>query len=109
MYAFFLVCPSSTEIDALSLHDALPIFAEEIAFWAIHQIHWIEMRRELLAVDRMNQFEVTVGGVRGNPGHRLQRVERACGLDRKSTRLNSSHLRISYAVFCLENNKYRCK
>src|SRR3984885_12769913 len=27
--------------------------------------------------------------------------------DRKSTRLNSSHVRISYAVFCLKKNKYR--
>src|SRR5207302_7627865 len=37
-------------------------------------------------------------------------------VDRKSTRLNSSHVKISYAVFCLkkkkkkkQNNKYRCK
>src|SRR3989442_6431686 len=28
-----------------------------------------------------------------------------CGLDRKSTRLNSSHVRISYAVFCLKKKK----
>src|SRR3989442_8986713 len=28
-------------------------------------------------------------------------------LDRKSTRLNSSHVRISYAVFCLKKKKYR--
>src|SRR2546426_2349479 len=30
-----------------------------------------------------------------------------CGLDRKSTRLNSSHLVISYAVFCLKKKKTR--
>src|SRR2546430_10430737 len=29
------------------------------------------------------------------------------GLDRKSTRLNSSHSQISYAVFCLKKNKFR--
>src|SRR3712207_8768165 len=29
------------------------------------------------------------------------------GLDRKSTRLNSSHANISYAVFCLKKKKYR--
>src|SRR5690606_40189533 len=29
-------------------------------------------------------------------------VERATGIDRKSTRLNSSHVKISYAVFCLK-------
>src|SRR5690606_41979788 len=29
--------------------------------------------------------------------------------DRKSTRLNSSHVKISYAVFCLKKNKYTCE
>src|SRR5690606_41605412 len=37
-------------------------------------------------------------------GLRLQRVP---GLDRKSTRLNSSHVKISYAVFCLKKKKKR--
>src|SRR5690554_7179279 len=32
----------------------------------------------------------------------LKRPENFCGIDRKSTRLNSSHVRISYAVFCLK-------
>src|SRR2546426_8612844 len=35
----------------------------------------------------------------------LQRPEQAAGTDRKSTRLNSSHLVISYAVFCLKKKK----
>src|SRR3989442_3942861 len=40
--------------------------------------------------------------------HQLQQqgIERSSGLDRKSTRLNSSHVRISYAVFCLQKKKY---
>src|SRR3989442_6548081 len=32
-------------------------------------------------------------------------LRRPCGSDRKSTRLNSSHVRISYAVFCLKKKK----
>src|SRR5256885_7496144 len=43
-----------------------------------------------------------------NAPHRdaeLRGVAMACGLDRKSTRLNSSHLVISYAVFCLKKKK----
>src|SRR3989442_8887303 len=38
---------------------------------------------------------------------RTPRIERIAGsiLDRKSTRLNSSHVRISYAVFCLKKKK----
>src|SRR5690554_5316282 len=36
----------------------------------------------------------------------MQRIAENDGLDRKSTRLNSSHVRISYAVFCLKKKKY---
>src|SRR3712207_7652413 len=37
---------------------------------------------------------------------RPNRIVRALDRDRKSTRLNSSHANISYAVFCFQNNKY---
>src|SRR5437763_16230654 len=39
------------------------------------------------------------------PPHRIDRLLRREGLDRKSTRLNSSHRCISYAVFCLKKKK----
>src|SRR3712207_8719017 len=42
-------------------------------------------------------------GDRAGPGGR--RAGRVSDLDRKSTRLNSSHANISYAVFCLKKNK----
>src|SRR5438874_6190448 len=43
---------------------------------------------------------------RGGPPRRcLARRRHAPGLDRKSTRLNSSHVEISYAVFCLKKKK----
>src|SRR5690606_40948941 len=43
-----------------------------------------------------------VGQVRGHLQHRIQvRGGQGQGADRKSTRLNSSHVKISYAVFCL--------
>src|SRR5256885_12513371 len=41
----------------------------------------------------------------GRPGLRSSRGGRAARGDRKSTRLNSSHLVISYAVFCLKKKK----
>src|SRR5256885_8673911 len=54
----------------------------------------------------------TIEGRRRSPhGRRESRrsethaPRRSCGLDRKSTRLNSSHLVISYAVFCLKKKK----
>src|SRR3712207_7919716 len=40
---------------------------------------------------------------------RLGRAERSSALDRKSTRLNSSHANISYAVFCLKKKKTNSK
>src|SRR3989442_9063926 len=54
-----------------------------------------------------------VGGERREHRHRRRAEEAARGVrraakrDRKSTRLNSSHVRISYAVFCLKKKKHR--
>src|SRR5690349_22441286 len=68
---------ATTEIYTLSLHDALPISAA-----AVH-------RRARAAA-------------RGDPALRRHRTATARRGDRKSTRLNSSHVEISYAVFCLK-------
>src|SRR5256885_8282989 len=74
---FFFNDTATTEIYTLSLHDALPI--SDVQQHLVHQLPREPAR------DR--------GGSRG------QRQ------DRKSTRLNSSHLVISYAVFCLKKKK----
>src|SRR3712207_7293394 len=44
-------------------------------------------------------------GLQGRPCHGLPAGEHFRGRDRKSTRLNSSHANISYAVFCLKKKK----
>src|SRR5438045_7111504 len=75
---FFFTDTATTEIYTLSLHDALPI--SRLPAGADRHGH----RRR----PRHDRFE-GVGG----------------GRDRKSTRLNSSHLGISYAVFCLKKKK----
>src|SRR3712207_2173649 len=49
-------------------------------------------------------FDKTV--VEGQVGHDAQTINLAPSQDRKSTRLNSSHANISYAVFCLKKKKY---
>src|SRR5205809_5461471 len=80
-YVFFFKAPSPTAIYTLSLHDALPISARR--------------------------------GRTGGPGllRRDEATATALGAftvwpaDRKSTRLNSSHGYISYAVFCLKKKK----
>src|SRR5690625_7434200 len=72
------------DIYALSLHDALPILADGRAV-----VTNIENPQH-------QPLPLHVGGEL--PPHRLWR-------DRKSTRLNSSHVAISYAVFCLKKKK----
>src|SRR5690606_40816457 len=87
MYSpFFCNDAPPAAIYTLSLHDALPIYP---------------------------------GGAGGfrcvaepEPGRSVReavhsRTEKAGGQDRKSTRLNSSHVKISYAVFCLKKKKRR--
>src|SRR5690554_7854107 len=75
---FFFNDPATTEIYTLSLHDALPIWPS---------------------------VSVLVRFARLVPCHRDAPVDLRPGRDRKSTRLNSSHVRISYAVFCLKKKK----
>src|SRR3989454_11926912 len=83
---FFFNDTATTEIYTLSLHDALPICEEPPA---PHQ---------------QPEEDRRAGGLR--PAHRRARADRGPGdRDRKSTRLNSSHLVISYAVFCLKKKK----
>src|SRR3989442_7625879 len=57
----------------------------------------------LQLVDRQTVKE-HVHDLHGDRLRRLDRQREAAG-DRKSTRLNSSHVRISYAVFCLKTKK----
>src|SRR3712207_8965241 len=94
LFVIFFNDTATTEIYTLSLHDALPISA------AADQVG----RRRLLGhVQGVLVTHVDDAGAQLDPrragGHRR---------DRKSTRLNSSHANISYAVFCLKKkNKYK--
>src|SRR5438270_9116615 len=90
---FFFTVPATTEIYTLSLHDALPICscvfsrnsgdAELYSRLEAVRAIWIQ------AFASGKQFRQPV--------------------DRKSTRLNSSHSQISYAVFCLKKKKKKKK
>src|SRR5206468_12585384 len=75
IFFFFFNDTATTEIYTLSLHDALPI-----------------------SVDIVKHFA---------DGHekKYPYMQEVLTLDRKSTRLNSSHDQISYAVFCLKKKK----
>src|SRR5207245_10395649 len=100
---------STTEFVALSLHDALPIFGIAAAFLiavivlGTRLLPWLLKR--ILAWGSRELFLVSVvaTGVGVGYGTFSAGLSFALGaLDRKSTRLNSSHGSISYAVFCLK-------
>src|SRR2546430_16017998 len=82
-FFFFFNDTATTEIYTLSLHDALPIFFP------------LERHRHS-RVCRRRQPRWTIGLREGLWNGQS---------DRKSTRLNSSHSQISYAVFCLKKKK----
>src|SRR5437879_13771266 len=89
--SFFFNDPPTSHIYTLSLHDALPIcflqhrlFHERVGVTAGDKVYIVNLRGELCIAK-------LVGSGRG--------------IDRKSTRLNSSHRCISYAVFCLKKKK----
>src|SRR3712207_7720232 len=70
---------------------------------------WHDARRDALPVGQVHRHRrIRLGEMRGDHPQADRAPERgrhAAG-DRKSTRLNSSHANISYAVFCLTNTKY---
>src|SRR3712207_7414656 len=86
---FFFNDTATTEIYTLSLHDALPIYL---------LARYVELM-QLRFGDRIVVEWAVADAARG------ARVPFLVLQDRKSTRLNSSHANISYAVFCLKKKK----
>src|SRR2546427_12138013 len=83
-FFFFFNDTATTEIYTLSLHDALPIYTSLLLF--------VEMLERSHVVQPVRELDDDDAGVLRDR-------------DRKSTRLNSSHSQISYAVFCLKKKK----
>src|SRR5690349_22374623 len=84
-FFFFFNDTATTEIYTLSLHDALPI-------WVTY-IEPGDATRPVCA----------------RSSSRIGSAQASSPRDRKSTRLNSSHVEISYAVFCLKKKKKKKK
>src|SRR3712207_7339162 len=102
-FFFFFNDTATTEIYTLSLHDALPILAEQRVSWSVRP-------------DAVDEHEPDIrGGCDHRPPDVSSRARSAVDVrrtrpsDRKSTRLNSSHANISYAVFCLKKKKKQNK
>src|SRR2546430_13411922 len=86
---FFFNDTATTEIYTLSLHDALPIFYDKIKAGEAKEL------RVILKADVQGSVEAVQNAL----------IQLSTEEDRKSTRLNSSHSQISYAVFCLKKKK----
>src|SRR5690606_41208048 len=98
-----LTAPAPTPIYTLSLHDALPISGRSCRRRNRTAPAGGPERRA--TTEWCVSWEVSVW-VRGCLRRALYRGTRPRGYtDRKSTRLNSSHVKISYAVFCLKKKK----
>src|SRR5947209_20543029 len=94
---FFFTHSAATGIYTLSLHDALPIFslqqpADEAAGLRGEALQVVSEFTPALGFEAELTFEGPLDSVVPEK-------------DRKSTRLNSSHANISYAVFCLKKKK----
>src|SRR5207253_6651424 len=99
---------ATTDLSTLSLHDALPIYGE------LRGARREPARRTGAPPDQAGQESRRQCGQQDpcaaercarDPAEALDeggRAERLLAQDRKSTRLNSSHVAISYAVFCLK-------
>src|SRR3712207_9055068 len=90
---FFFNDTATTEIYTLSLHDALPILVREI------------MESDVAAMSERHEGNFAMFAAAGGFAPTMGIIGTVMGLDRKSTRLNSSHANISYAVFCLKKKK----
>src|SRR3712207_7634309 len=104
MWFFFFNDTATTEIYTLSLHDALPICVRRGNGAAAGA----QERRGHCPAGKDEGKESRCGGLLhpSRPGLvRLDVGTLDARRDRKSTRLNSSHANISYAVFCLKKKK----
>src|SRR5690606_41532895 len=95
---FVLHDTAPTEIYTLSLHDALPILLSE-AVLVLGRISFIVLAHRI-GIPRVCIDDAT---------HDRRARSSTSTRDRKSTRLNSSHVKISYAVFCLKKKKLNIK
>src|SRR3712207_7374879 len=101
---FFFNDTATTEIYTLSLHDALPIFADQFLDFPYELVEGQGGGRRRVDLD---DGLLAGGGLADGDEARDGRVEdELLREDRKSTRLNSSHANISYAVFCLQKKKH---
>src|SRR5437870_8942332 len=98
MLAFSVHAPATTEIYTLSLHDALPILRDQLG---LRNARWCLTGGAPLGADTFRFFRSF--GVNLKQIYGATEASALVALqDRKSTRLNSSHVAIPYADFCIK-------
>src|SRR2546430_11703062 len=108
---FFFNDTATTEIYTLSLHDALPIYSVRDDMGSIMDLaktegmlfKWGSGTGTNFSTLRGSKETLSAGGIASGPVSFMKGFDAFAGVikrDRKSTRLNSSHSQISYAVFC---------
>src|SRR5256885_3729301 len=102
---FFFNDPAPPEISPLPLHDALPILLRAVGITKGYTLSRLGMVAVVATAGQVRALasSAAVRSVWAND--RLHYFDKETSTDRKSTRLNSSHLVISYAVFCLKKKK----
>src|SRR5690606_41577376 len=102
-------CPARppTWVCTLSLHDALPILLAEVRGRGLMiGLSFAQPGQGAMVMAELFNRRILVGFTWNNP--QVVRLEPPLIItleDRKSTRLNSSHVKSSYAVFCLKKKK----
>src|SRR5207253_9920481 len=102
---FFIYCDRD--------HPNLHSFPTRRSSDLVHKMRWYDDRNVAITTSGDEHSEVArlqpraplVVALRGVPRMDEHQVRSRCASDRKSTRLNSSHVAISYAVFCLKKKK----
>src|SRR5437899_11573190 len=100
----------------ISSHDCNSSHVQILVFFSFFSFKWSGHNRDLHSFPTRRSSDLRFGPrpviLRHHPGLAAcykVKVERSGYSDRKSTRLNSSHLGISYAVFCLKKKKKQIK
>src|SRR5690606_41561080 len=107
--AFLLPQPATPQPYTLSLHDALPIYPAHAHDGGRHHEVQCHQHEHLNLLHVVGASCDEGGRAEGADLEGTQGVHLAvqfAAQDRKSTRLNSSHVKISYAVFCLKKKKH---
>src|SRR5690606_41853407 len=105
---FFFPDPAHTETYTLSLHDALPIFKDYISYHTQGN-RSVSTTVDIVLAQFLDRYELDqelpADYLKISPKVKGSLIIESGRKDRKSTRLNSSHVKISYAVFCLKKKK----